>query len=65
MRPGTLAPFPYGAVYFRKSNPPEEDWARDYATATAVAEKIPERVLQEDPKLLMWYDQAVTRSGGE
>jgi hypothetical protein len=27
-----------------------------------VAEKIPENVLQEDPKLLMWYDQAVTRS---
>ena len=25
--------FPYGAVYFRKSNPPEEDWARDHQTA--------------------------------
>lgn len=24
---------PFGAVYFRKSNPPREDWARDYATA--------------------------------
>jgi beta-galactosidase len=24
---------PYGAVYFRKSNPPPEDWARDYSTA--------------------------------
>ena len=24
---------PYGAVYFRKSNPPREDWDRDYATA--------------------------------
>jgi hypothetical protein len=36
---------------------------RDYATITAVARKIPENVLQEDPKLLMWYDQAVTRSG--
>jgi beta-galactosidase len=23
----------YGAVYFRKSNPPREDWARDYQTA--------------------------------
>ena len=22
---------PYGAVYFRKSNPPREDWERDYA----------------------------------
>lgn len=24
---------PYGAVYFRKSNPPGEDWQRDYAVA--------------------------------
>lgn len=24
---------PFGAVYFRKSNPPREDWARDYAVA--------------------------------
>lgn len=23
----------YGAVYFRKSNPPREDWERDYAQA--------------------------------
>lgn len=26
---------PYGAVYFRKSNPPKEDWERDYAQAAA------------------------------
>ena len=38
---------------------------RDYATIKAVAEKIPETILQEDPKLLMWYDQAITRSGEE
>ncbi len=38
---------------------------RDYATIIAVAEKIPENILQEDPKLLMWYDQAVTRKGGD
>ena len=38
---------------------------RDYATVIAVARKIPENVLQEDPKLLMWYDQALTRSGEE
>jgi hypothetical protein len=25
--------FPFGAVYFRKSNPPEADWARDHQTA--------------------------------
>jgi beta-galactosidase len=28
--------FPYGAVYFRKSNPPETDWARDHATAARI-----------------------------
>lgn len=28
----------------------------------AVARKIPEKVLQQDPKLLMWCDQALTRS---
>ncbi len=38
---------------------------RDYATIIAVARKIPENILQEDPKLLMWYDQALTRSGEE
>lgn len=31
----TLPAFPYGAVYFRKSNPPRPDWERDYATAHA------------------------------
>ena len=36
---------------------------RDYATIISVAKKIPENVLQEDPKLLMWFDQAITRSG--
>jgi len=38
---------------------------RDYGTIIAVARKIPDKILQEDPKLLMWYDQAVTRSGEE
>lgn len=28
--------FPYGAVYFRKSNPPEQDWARDHETAARI-----------------------------
>lgn len=36
---------------------------RDYATIIALAEKIPNNVLEEDPKLLLWYDQAVTRTG--
>jgi len=37
---------------------------RDYETIITIAEKIPSNVLEEDPKLLMWYDQAVTRKGG-
>ncbi|MDA3787025.1 MAG: DNA methyltransferase [Desulfobacula sp.] len=40
---------------------------KDYAVIVAVAEKIPNNVLEEDPKLLMWYNLAVTRtedSGG-
>ncbi len=38
---------------------------RDYMTIISVAQRIPEAVLQEDPKLLMWYDQALTRTGDE
>jgi hypothetical protein len=38
---------------------------RDYRTIVTVAKRIPEDVLQEDAKLLMWYDQAVTRLGEE
>ena len=38
---------------------------RDYKVIITVAEKIPNNVLEEDPKLLMWYDQAVTRVGDE
>ena len=34
---------------------------QDYATILSVAERIPEAVLQEDQKLLLWYDQALTR----
>lgn len=35
--------------------------ASDYATIVTVAQKIPEGILQEDPKLMMWYDQATVR----
>ena len=35
---------------------------RDYQTIIDIAGKISEQVLQEDPKLLMWYDQALTRT---
>lgn len=36
---------------------------RDYETIIHIAERIPESLLQEDEKLLMWYDQAQTRHG--
>ena len=36
---------------------------QDYASIIAVGRKIPENLLHEDPKLLMWFDQAITRSG--
>jgi len=37
-------------------------WAnKDYATIIAIARKIPDAALQEDEKLLLWYDQALTR----
>jgi len=36
---------------------------QSYRVIIDVAEKIPSSVLEEDPKLLMWYDQAVTRMG--
>jgi len=37
--------------------------ANDYSTILTVARKIPADVLQEDPKLLMWYDMSLTRTG--
>ncbi|GAB7016415.1 hypothetical protein [Methanogenium cariaci] len=36
---------------------------KDYRIIIAVAKRIPPKVLEEDPKLLMCYDQAVTRVG--
>lgn len=40
-------------------------WAnKDYATIITIAQKIPEEALQEDEKLLLWYDQALTRMEG-
>ena len=32
--------YPFGAVYFRKSNPPEQDWARDHKTAAQMGVNI-------------------------
>ncbi len=38
-------------------------WAgNDYETIIKISQKIPEAALQEDEKLLLWYDQALTRT---
>lgn len=37
---------------------------RDYATILKVAEKLPDTALRADDRLLTWYDQAITRTGG-
>jgi hypothetical protein len=38
---------------------------KDYATIVKVAAKLPEAVLQEDEKLLMYIDNAQTRLGDD
>ncbi len=43
----------------------KDAWGRkDYTTIIKVSQRIPETALQEDEKLLLWYDQALTRSDG-
>jgi hypothetical protein len=37
---------------------------KDYGTIIEAAKKIPETVLQEDPKLLIYYDNALDRMEG-
>jgi hypothetical protein len=38
-------------------------WAtKDYKTIIGIAENLPDATLQEDEKLLLWYDQALTRT---
>jgi beta-galactosidase len=32
--------FPFGAVYFRKSNPPQQDWERDHKTAAGMGVNV-------------------------
>jgi hypothetical protein len=38
--------------------------AKDYKAIISIAQKVPEEALQEDEKLLLWYDQALTRTEG-
>lgn len=41
----------------------KDAWSRkDYQTIIKVTQKIPDESLQEDEKLLLWYDQALTRT---
>jgi DNA modification methylase len=41
----------------------KDAWSRkDYQIIISVAKKIPDEALQEDEKLLLWYDQALTRT---
>jgi len=41
----------------------KDAWSRkDYQMIIKVAQKIPDEALQEDEKLLLWYDQALTRT---
>jgi hypothetical protein len=35
--------------------------AKDFKTIISIAQKLPEEALQEDEKLLFWYDSALTR----
>lgn len=37
---------------------------RDYATILSVGKRLPEAIIEEDPKLLMWYTQAELRADG-
>jgi len=44
----------------------KDAWAKkDYQTIITMAQKIPDDALQEDEKLLLWYDQALTRMESE
>ena len=43
----------------------QEKPTEGYRTTIPVAGKIFESILREDLKLFMWYEQAITRTGGE
>ena len=58
-KPKHLPAFPYGAVYCRWSNPPREDWERDYKTAAEDGTNIfrhwiPWSVLEQAPGKWVW-----------
>ena len=42
----------------------KECWQKqDYATIVQMAKRVPEAVIQEDPALLMYFDNALMRTG--
>ena len=53
--------FPFGAVYFRKSNPPEQDWERDHKTAAQMGVNVFRHwfmwaSIENSPGLYDWRD---------
>jgi hypothetical protein len=43
----------------------KECWqSGDYKTIVKMARQVKDEIIQEDPALLMYYDNAVTRMGG-
>jgi hypothetical protein len=43
----------------------KESWQKqDYVTIVQMAKRVPEAVIQEDHALLMYYDNALMRTGG-
>ncbi len=62
--------FPFGAVYFRKSSPPESDWARDHQVAAAMGVNIFRHwfmwaSIEDEPDRYDWrdYDRMVQLEG--
>jgi len=42
----------------------KESWQKgEYTKIIQMAKRVPETVIQEDPALLMYYDNALTRKG--
>ena len=53
--------FPYGGVYFRKSNPPKEDWENDYKIASELGVNVFRHwfmwaAIEVEPGIYDWED---------
>ncbi len=61
VRKRVMEDFMFGAVYFRKTNPPQEDWANDYQTASEDGHNIfrhwvPWSAVEVEPGVYDWSD---------